>query len=152
MKILNRSLRRLSRACTTRQGALKKLAGFSTAVLAAGMLTGCLIGTSNNAPTTPVPASASPATSVPASTYTGQDLAIFNAINLYRTKVDIAGGAGVGEVAQNTLLDAAHTQGAVLVTTAKDFVKLPASLRAMTLVITVRLYWEDEVALKLLLP
>jgi len=107
MKILNRSLRRLSRACTTRQGALKKLAGFSTAVLAAGMLTGCLIGTSNNAPTTPVPASASPATSVPASTYTGQDLAIFNAINLYRTKVDIAGGAGVGEVAQNTLLDAA---------------------------------------------
>jgi tetraacyldisaccharide 4'-kinase len=52
----------------------------------------------------------------------------------------------------NTLLDAANTQGAVLVTTAKDYVKLPAGLRAMTLVITVRLHWDDDVALKLLLP
>jgi tetraacyldisaccharide 4'-kinase len=52
----------------------------------------------------------------------------------------------------NLLLDAASNQGAVLVTTAKDYVKLPAGLRAMTLVITVRLFWDDEVALKLLLP
>jgi tetraacyldisaccharide 4'-kinase len=36
---------------------------------------------------------------------------------------------------------------ATLVTTEKDFVKLPASLRSITLVVTVGLRWEDEAAL-----
>ncbi len=39
-----------------------------------------------------------------------------------------------------------------LVTTAKDFVKLPEALRAATAVVTVRLVWEDTAALEKLLP
>ena len=42
--------------------------------------------------------------------------------------------------------------GARLVTTAKDFVKLPEALRAATAVVTVRLLWEDAEALQKLLP
>jgi tetraacyldisaccharide 4'-kinase len=42
--------------------------------------------------------------------------------------------------------------GARLVTTAKDFVKLPEALRAQTSVVKVRLIWEDEAALQKLLP
>lgn len=86
-----------------------KIAGCTALVLTAAMLCGCpLAVTSNNTSTAPVaPASAAPATSVPVPSYTGQELADFNAINNYRTKVDIAGGAGVGKVAQNTLLDLA---------------------------------------------
>lgn len=49
------------------------------------------------------------------------------------------------------LLGEASRQGATLVTTAKDFVKLPAALRAATLVVSVRLRWEDEAALDQLL-
>lgn len=41
--------------------------------------------------------------------------------------------------------------GARLVTTAKDFVKLPEALRAVTAVVTVRLLWEDESGLQKLL-
>jgi tetraacyldisaccharide 4'-kinase len=42
--------------------------------------------------------------------------------------------------------------GARLVTTAKDFVKLPEALRAAAAVVTVRLVWEDAEALQKLLP
>jgi tetraacyldisaccharide 4'-kinase len=49
------------------------------------------------------------------------------------------------------LLGEASRQGATLVTTAKDFVKLPAALRAATLVVSVRLRWENEAALEQLL-
>lgn len=52
-------------------------------------------------------AAAAPATTVPASSYTGTNLAIFNALNVYRAKVDLHGGPGVGLVAQNTALDTA---------------------------------------------
>ena len=38
-----------------------------------------------------------------------------------------------------------------LVTTAKDFVKLPEALRTRTMVVTVRLVWEDSAALQKLL-
>lgn len=49
------------------------------------------------------------------------------------------------------LLSEAASRGARLVTTAKDFVKLPPNLRAASLVIQVRLVWEDEKALEQLL-
>jgi tetraacyldisaccharide 4'-kinase len=49
------------------------------------------------------------------------------------------------------LLGEASTRGATLVTTAKDFVRLPAALRAASLVVGVRLEWEDETALEELL-
>src|ERR1700722_16367528 len=49
------------------------------------------------------------------------------------------------------LLGEASTRGAVLVTTEKDYVKLPAALRAASLVVSVRLAWEDEAALEALL-
>ncbi|HEY1856944.1 tetraacyldisaccharide 4'-kinase [Acidocella sp.] len=49
------------------------------------------------------------------------------------------------------LLDEAAAQGAQLVTTAKDYVKLPETLRAATAVVTVRLHWDDESALERLL-
>ncbi len=49
------------------------------------------------------------------------------------------------------LLTEAATRGATLVTTTKDFVKLPAALRSACLVVTVRLDWEDEAALQSLL-
>ncbi|MDE2239105.1 MAG: tetraacyldisaccharide 4'-kinase [Rhodospirillales bacterium] len=52
--------------------------------------------------------------------------------------------------AKALLAEAADT-GAKLVTTAKDFVKLPAALRAACLVVRARLAWEDEAALDLLL-
>jgi tetraacyldisaccharide 4'-kinase len=42
--------------------------------------------------------------------------------------------------------------GARLVTTAKDYVKLPEVLRALTLVVTVELVWQDEARLQKLLP
>ncbi len=48
------------------------------------------------------------------------------------------------------LAEAANT-GARLVTTAKDFVKLPPSLRAASLVVHARLFWEDEAALEAVL-
>ncbi len=48
------------------------------------------------------------------------------------------------------LAEAANT-GARLVTTAKDFVKLPPELRAACVVVQARLVWEDEVALEMLL-
>lgn len=48
------------------------------------------------------------------------------------------------------LAEAANT-GARLVTTAKDFVKLPANLRAVCLVVQASLVWEDEMALEILL-
>jgi len=49
------------------------------------------------------------------------------------------------------LLGEANIRGAVLVTTAKDFTRLPAALRAVSLVVGVRLAWEDEAALDKLL-
>ena len=49
------------------------------------------------------------------------------------------------------LLKQADERGADLVTTEKDFVKLPDSLRRKVLVITVRLAWEDESRLEALL-
>ncbi|HUW79959.1 MAG TPA: tetraacyldisaccharide 4'-kinase [Acidocella sp.] len=49
------------------------------------------------------------------------------------------------------LLGEASTKGAVLVTTAKDFVKLPKALRQASLVVGVRLSWHDEAALEELL-
>ncbi|HTJ89238.1 MAG TPA: tetraacyldisaccharide 4'-kinase [Acidocella sp.] len=49
------------------------------------------------------------------------------------------------------LLGAAASEGALLVTTAKDFVKLPDTLRAASAVVTVRLHWDDEAALERLL-
>jgi tetraacyldisaccharide 4'-kinase len=49
------------------------------------------------------------------------------------------------------LLGEAATRGATLVTTAKDFARLPAALRAVTLVVSVRLDWQDEAALEALL-
>ncbi|MBU6419131.1 MAG: tetraacyldisaccharide 4'-kinase [Proteobacteria bacterium] len=52
--------------------------------------------------------------------------------------------------AKALLAEAADT-GAKLVTTAKDFVKLPPALRAACLVVRARLAWEDEAALDLLL-
>ncbi|HTQ71496.1 MAG TPA: tetraacyldisaccharide 4'-kinase [Acidocella sp.] len=48
------------------------------------------------------------------------------------------------------LAEAANT-GARLVTTAKDFVKLPPNLRAACLVVKAQLVWEDELALEMLL-
>lgn len=48
------------------------------------------------------------------------------------------------------LTEAAHT-GAKLVTTAKDFVKLPSELKAACLVVHAHLVWEDEMALEILL-
>jgi tetraacyldisaccharide 4'-kinase len=50
------------------------------------------------------------------------------------------------------LMELAGGLGARLVTTAKDFVKLPEALRAATAVVTVRLLWEDAAALEKLLP
>ncbi|OYV36172.1 MAG: tetraacyldisaccharide 4'-kinase [Rhodospirillales bacterium 20-64-7] len=49
------------------------------------------------------------------------------------------------------LLGEAANFGARLVTTAKDHVKLPAPLRAASLIVSVRLQWQDEVALEELL-
>jgi len=49
------------------------------------------------------------------------------------------------------LLHEAADRGATLVTTAKDYVKLPAALREQSLIITVHLEWEDEAALAALL-
>jgi tetraacyldisaccharide 4'-kinase len=49
------------------------------------------------------------------------------------------------------LLGEAMAQGAQLVTTAKDYMKLPGTLRAASTVITVRLQWDDEAALERLL-
>lgn len=49
------------------------------------------------------------------------------------------------------LLAEAANKGARLVTTAKDFVKLPPNLRAACLVVQAQLVWEDELALELLL-
>ena len=49
------------------------------------------------------------------------------------------------------LLNEASELGVTLVTTAKDYVKLPAPLRAASLVVGVRLRWENEVALEALL-
>jgi tetraacyldisaccharide 4'-kinase len=49
------------------------------------------------------------------------------------------------------LLGAAASEGALLVTTAKDYVKLPDKLRAASAVVTVRLHWDDEAALERLL-
>ena len=49
------------------------------------------------------------------------------------------------------LLGEAEAQGAQLVTTAKDYVKLPETLRAASSVVTVRLHWDDEAALQRLL-
>ncbi len=49
------------------------------------------------------------------------------------------------------LLGEAVTQGAQLVTTAKDYVKLPDTLRAASQVVTVRLEWDDAAALERLL-
>jgi tetraacyldisaccharide 4'-kinase len=49
------------------------------------------------------------------------------------------------------LLDTAASLGATLVTTQKDFVRLPAPLRAVSLVVDVRLAWEDEHAVTTLL-
>lgn len=51
----------------------------------------------------------------------------------------------------SALLAEAAYKGAKLVTTAKDFVKLPANLRAACLVVQAHLAWEDEMALELLL-
>ena len=48
------------------------------------------------------------------------------------------------------LAEAANT-GARLVTTAKDFVKLPPNLRAACLVVKAQLVWEDELVLEMLL-
>jgi tetraacyldisaccharide 4'-kinase len=45
------------------------------------------------------------------------------------------------------LLGEASSRGASLVTTAKDFVKLPGALQAASLVVSVKLVWEDEAAL-----
>jgi tetraacyldisaccharide 4'-kinase len=50
------------------------------------------------------------------------------------------------------LLRLADGLGARLVTTAKDFVKLPEALRAQSAVVTVRLVWEDAARLQNLLP
>jgi len=50
------------------------------------------------------------------------------------------------------LLRLADGLGARLVTTAKDFVKLPEALRAQSTVVTVRLVWEDAARLQKLLP
>jgi tetraacyldisaccharide 4'-kinase len=49
------------------------------------------------------------------------------------------------------LLNDAANAGATLVTTPKDYVRLPGPLRAMTIVVSVRLEWEDEAALNELL-
>lgn len=49
------------------------------------------------------------------------------------------------------LLAEAADLGATLVTTAKDFVKLPPALKAASLMVTVRLVWADEAALRALL-
>jgi tetraacyldisaccharide 4'-kinase len=50
------------------------------------------------------------------------------------------------------LTELAGGLGARLVTSSKDFVKLPEALRALTAVVTVRLQWEDTAALQKLLP
>ena len=50
-----------------------------------------------------------------------------------------------------TLLGQTSSTGAKLVTTAKDYVKLPPSLRAACLVVKARLAWEDEAAWSALL-
>ena len=49
------------------------------------------------------------------------------------------------------LLGEASAKGATLVTTAKDYVKLPPPLRNACLVVRARLQWEDETALETLL-
>lgn len=49
------------------------------------------------------------------------------------------------------LLSEAATKGARLVTTAKDFVKLPSNLQAACVVVKSHLIWEDELALDMLL-
>jgi tetraacyldisaccharide 4'-kinase len=49
------------------------------------------------------------------------------------------------------LLALAAAREARLVTTRKDFVKLPPALRAVVLTVTVRLVWQDEPALERLL-
>jgi len=51
-----------------------------------------------------------------------------------------------------TLLNEAADTGATLVTTAKDYVKLPQALRAACVVVTARLAWENEAMLEALLP
>ncbi|MGE4480736.1 tetraacyldisaccharide 4'-kinase [Acidocella sp.] len=51
----------------------------------------------------------------------------------------------------SALLTEAANKGAKLVTTAKDFVKLPPHLRAVCLVVQAHLAWEDEAALEMLL-
>ncbi len=49
------------------------------------------------------------------------------------------------------LLNEAAELGATLVTTAKDYVKLPPRLRAASLLVSVRLQWENEAAVEALL-
>jgi tetraacyldisaccharide 4'-kinase len=49
------------------------------------------------------------------------------------------------------LLDTAASLGATLVTTRKDYVRLPPPLQAASLVVEVRLAWDDEPGLRLLL-
>ncbi len=49
------------------------------------------------------------------------------------------------------LLNEASELGATLVTTAKDYVKLPPRLRAASLIVSVRLRWENTAALEALL-
>jgi tetraacyldisaccharide 4'-kinase len=49
------------------------------------------------------------------------------------------------------LLGEASREGAILVTTAKDYVKLPPPLKTATLMVSVSLRWEDENALNRLL-
>lgn len=49
------------------------------------------------------------------------------------------------------LLEEARTKGARLVTTAKDFVKLPPDLKAACLVVHAHLIWENELELDMLL-
>ena len=50
-----------------------------------------------------------------------------------------------------SLLSEVAAQGALLVTTTKDYVKRPYTLRAASAAITVRLHWDDEAALERLL-
>jgi uncharacterized protein YkwD len=86
-----------------RQGNIMNIAKLSAVLLAASTLCGCNLDIKSDKSTSQpvVPASAQPASSVPPSTYTGQEKLIFTAINTYRSKL------GVGQVAQDTSLDLA---------------------------------------------
>lgn len=68
-----------------------------------------------------------------------------------RTRLSFGDHHGYGEADAGRLWHLAAVHNAMLVTTAKDFVKLPENLKSLVAVVQVRLVWQDEAMLEKLL-